>query len=39
MISKCCNCQNAHFANSVMCETYQTAQFISSQKDHLVTKL
>ncbi len=39
MISRCCNCQNAHFANSVMCETYQTAQSISSQKDHLVTKL
>ncbi len=39
MISRCCNCQNAHFANSVMCKTYQTAQSISSQKDHLVTKL
>jgi len=39
MISRCCNCQNAHFANSAMCETYQTAQSISSQKDHLVTKL
>ncbi len=39
MISRCCNCQNAHFANSVMCETYQAAQSISSQKDHLVTKL
>jgi len=39
MISNCCNCQNAHFANNVMCETYQTAQSISSQKDHLVTKL
>ena len=25
--------------NSAMCETYQTAQPISSQKDHLVTKL
>ncbi len=39
MISRCCNCQNAHFANSAMCETYQAAQSISSQKDHLVTKL
>ncbi len=39
MISRCCNCQNAHFANSAMCKTYQTAQSISSQKDHLVTKL
>ncbi len=39
MISKCCNCQNVHFANNVMCKTYQTAQFISSQKDHLVMKL
>ncbi len=38
-ISRCCNCQNAHFANSAMCETYQAAQPISSQKDHLVTKL
>ncbi len=38
-ISRCCNCQNAHFANSAMCETYQAAQSISSQKDHLVTKL
>ena len=38
-ISRCCNCQNAHFANSVMCKTYQAAQSISSQKDHLVTKL
>ncbi len=39
MISRCCNCQNAHFANSAMCKTYQAAQSISSQKDHLVTKL
>ncbi len=39
MISRCCNCQNAHFANSAMCKTYWTAQFINSQKDHLVTKL
>ena len=39
MISRCCNCQNVHFANSVMCKTYQTAQSISSQKDYLVTKL
>ncbi len=39
MISRCCNCQNAHLANSVMCKTYQAAQSISSQKDHLVTKL
>ncbi len=39
MISRCCNCQNAHFANNAMCKSYQTAQFISSQKDHLVTKL
>ncbi len=39
MIFNCCNCQNAHFANNVMCKTYQTAQSISSQKDHLVTKL
>ncbi len=38
-ISRCCNCQNAHFANSAMCETYQAAQSISSQKDHLVTEL
>ncbi len=38
-ISRCCNCQNAHFANSAMCKTYQTAQSISSQKDHLVTEL
>ncbi len=38
-ISRCCNCQNAHFANSAMCKTYQAAQSISSQKDHLVTKL
>ncbi len=36
MISKCCNCQNSHFVNSVMCKTYQTAQSINSQKDHLV---
>ena len=39
MISRCCNCQDAHFANSSMCKTHQTAQFISSQKDHLVIKL
>ncbi len=39
MIFKCCNGQNAHFANSIMCETYQIAQSISSQKDHLVMKL
>ncbi len=38
MISRCCNCQNVHFANSIMCKTYQTAQSISSQKDYLVTK-
>ena len=38
-IPRCCNCQNAHFANSAMCETYQAAQPISSQKDHLVTEL
>ncbi len=39
MIFKYCNCQNAYFANNAMCETYQTAQSISSQKDHLITKL
>ncbi len=39
MIFRCCNCQNAHFANSAMCKTYQTAQSISSQKDYLVMKL
>ncbi len=39
MISKCCNCQNAHFANSVMCETYQAAQSINVQRDHLIEKL
>ncbi len=38
-ISRCCNCQNVHFANSVMCKTYQTAQSINLQKNHLVTKL
>ncbi len=30
MISRCCNCQNAHFANSAMCKTYQIAQSINS---------
>ncbi len=39
MIFRCCNCQNAHFANSAMCKTYQAAQSINSQKDYLVTKL
>ncbi len=39
MIFKCCNCQNVHFANNIMCKTYQTAQSINLQKDYLVTKL
>ncbi len=39
MISRCCNCQDAHFANNSMCKTYQAAQLINSQKDYLVMKL
>lgn len=39
MIPRCSNCQRSHFANNSICESYQAAQPISSNRDHLAMEL